>query len=147
MLFGAPLILRWVQGRSLRAAVRIGFAACGSCFVIAGAIAGWPIASVAALVLGSIWLIVLDICAGLPFLMAVKPSERTEMSAIYSSYRDVSGIVTPGVASLILLVTPVAGVFAAGGFALYGAWAIAARLHPRLGKPRIALQPGVLAET
>ena len=146
MLFGAPLILRWVQGRSLRAAVRIGFAACGSCFVIAGAIAGWPIASVAALVLGSIWLIVLDICAGLPFLMAVKPSERTEMSAIYSSYRDVSGIVTPGVASLILLVTPVAGVFAAGGCALFGAWAIAARLHPRLGKPRIAFQPGVLAE-
>ena len=146
ILFGAPLILRWVQGRSLRTAVRVGFAACGGCFVVAGAIAGWPVASVMALVLGSIWLIVLDICAGLPFLMAVKPSERTEMSAIYSSYRDVSGILTPGVASLVLLVTPVAGVFAVGGLALFGAWAIAARLHPRLGRPRISLQPGSLAE-
>ncbi|MCG7518785.1 MFS transporter [Ruegeria sp. Ofav3-42] len=146
MLFAAPLILRWVQGRSLRTAVRVGFAACGVCFVTAGAIAGWPVASVAALVLGSIWLIVLDICAGLPFLMAVKPSERTEMSAIYSSYRDVSGILTPGIASLVLLVSPVAGVFAVGGFALFGAWAIAANLHPRLGRPRITFQPGALAE-
>ena len=146
MLFVAPLILRWVQARSLRAAVRTGFAACGVCFVVAGAVAGWPIASVAALVLGSVWLIVLDICAGLPFLMAVKPSERTEMSAIYSSYRDVSGILTPGVASLVLLATPVAGVFAAGGVALFGAWAVAARLHPRLGRPRVPLQPGALAE-
>ncbi len=146
MLFGAPLILRWVQGRSLRVAVRTGFAACGVCFVIAAAISGWPVASVVALVLGSVWLIVLDICAGLPFLMAVKPSERTEMSAIYSSYRDVSGILTPGVASLVLLITPVAGVFAAGGLALFGAWAVAARLHPRLGRPRVALQPGSLAD-
>ncbi len=146
MLFVAPLILRWVQARSLRAAVRTGFAACGVCFVVAGAVAGWPTASVAAMVLGSVWLIVLDICAGLPFLMAVKPSERTEMSAIYSSYRDVSGILTPGVASLVLLATPVAGVFAAGGVALFGAWAVAARLHPRLGRPRVPLQPGALAE-
>ncbi|WP_424832908.1 MFS transporter [Ruegeria sp.] len=146
MLFAAPLILRWVQGRSLRTAVRVGFAVSGTCFVAAGAISAWPVASVVALVLGSVWLIVLDICAGLPFLMAVKPSERTEMSAIYSSYRDVSGILTPGAASLILLVTPVAGVFAAGGAALFGAWAVAARLHPRLGRPRVLLQPGAPAE-
>ncbi len=146
MLFVAPLILRWVQGRSLRSAVRTGFAACAICFIAAGGLAGWPVASVAALVLGSVCLIVLDICAGLPFLMAVKPSERTEMSAIYSSYRDVSGIITPGVASLVLIVTPVAGVFAAGGLALFGAWAIASRLHPRLGRPRVPLQPGSLAE-
>lgn len=79
--------------------------------------------------------------------MAVKPSERTEMSAIYSSYRDVSGILTPGVAALVLLVAPVAGVFAAGGIALFGAWAVSARLHPRLGEPKPALPPDRLAET
>jgi MFS transporter, ACDE family, multidrug resistance protein len=33
--------------------------------------------------------------------MAVKPSERTEMAAVYSSFRDVSGILTPG-AGLVL---------------------------------------------
>lgn len=147
MLFASPFILRWVQNRSLRSAVQIGFAACGFCFATAGFLSGWPILSVGILVLGSVWLIVLDICAGLPFLLAVKPSERTEMSAIYSSYRDVSGILTPGAAWLVLMVAPVAGIFVAGGVALFGACAVATRLHPRLGRPRVTLQPGLLAET
>jgi hypothetical protein len=89
-------------------------------------------------VVGSGWLIVLDICGGLPFLMAVKPSERTEMSAVYSSYRDVSGILTPGIAWVVLLVAPLAGIFAAGGLAMVVAWRIAGALHPRLGRARIA---------
>ena len=69
-----------------------------------------------------------------------KPSERTEMSAVYASYRDVSGILTPGIAWLVLLAVPVAGVFAAGGLGLFAAWGLSARLHPRLGINREALQ-------
>lgn len=46
----------------------------------------------------------LDVCGGLPFLMAVKPPERIEMSAVYSSYRDVSGILSPAFAALVLTV-------------------------------------------
>jgi hypothetical protein len=71
--------------------------------------------------------------------MAVKPSERTEMSAVYSSFRDVSGILTPGVAWLVLLVAPLPGVFMACGAGLWLAWGIAGRLHPRLGRARIRL--------
>ena len=82
-------------------------------------------------------MILLDICAGLPFLRAVKPSERTEMSAVYSSYRDVSGILTPGVARLILLTAPISGIFAAAGIASLLAWGIAGRLYPRLGDARL----------
>jgi hypothetical protein len=92
---------------------------------------------VASLFVGSFFLILLDICAGLPFLMAVKPSERTEMSAIYSSYRDVSGIATPGMAWLVLLVAPISGIFAATGAACLIAWGIAGKLHPRLGEARL----------
>ena len=69
--------------------------------------------------------------------MAVKPSERTEMSAVYSSYRDVSGILTPGAAWLILLSAPISGIFAAAGVASLLAWGIAGRLHPRLGENRM----------
>ena len=54
----------------------------------------------------SFFLILFDIAAGLPFLMAVTPSERTEMSAVYASFRDVSGILTPGAAWAVLLVAP-----------------------------------------
>ena len=63
------------------------------------------------------------------------PSQRTEMSAVYSSFRDVSGILTPGLAWLVLLFSPLAGVFAATGLLLLAAWAVAGRIHPQLGVP------------
>ncbi|KIC12306.1 MFS transporter [Leisingera sp. ANG-M1] len=137
-LFGAPLLLRLVQRHSIRLAVRTGFLGVTLCFGAAGFAQGWPVASIALLVAGSAALILLDICAGLPFLMAVKPSERTEMSAVYSSYRDISGILTPGAAWLVLLVAPVAGIFTAGAAATAAAVWLAGKLHPRLGHRKLA---------
>lgn len=135
-LFLAPLMLRWIQARSVRTGVRTGFLACAVLFSGACLVAGLPWATVALLFTASFFLILLDVCAGLPFLMAVKPSERTEMSAVYSSYRDVSGIATPGAAWLVLLAAPIQGVFAIAGVACLTGWAIAGRLHPRLGAAR-----------
>jgi MFS family permease len=134
-LITAPLLFRWVQRRSVRSAIRAGFLVGGLCFILATLLSPLPWATVGALVLGSYCLVLLDVCAGLPFLMSVKPSERTEMSAVYSSFRDVSGILSPGLAWLVLQVTDVSGVFAAGGCALLLAWAIAGQLHPQLGVP------------
>ena len=134
-LLMAPLMLRWMQKRSVRQAVRTGALVSGLSFVLAALVSPVPWATVAVLVFGTVFLVLLDVCAGLPFLMAVKPSERTEMSAVYSSFRDSSGILSPGVAWLVLLFAPVAGVFAAGGVGLIAAWAVAGRLHPQLGVP------------
>ena len=132
-LFMAPLMLRWMQHQSVRHAVRTGFAASGTLFILAALLSPFPLAMVAVLVAASFFLVLLDVCAGLPFLMSVKPSQRTEMSAVYSSYRDVSGILAPAVAWLVLQFTPVAGVFAAGGAMLLLAWGIAGSIHPHLG--------------
>ncbi len=136
-LFFTPLMLRYMQRKSVRTAIRTGFLMSGLLFLLAGAQFGLPAVIVGLLMLGSIFLILLDVSAGLPFLLAVKPSERTEMSAIYSSYRDVSGIVTPGIAWMVLLVAPLSGIFAAGGAGLLLTWALARKLHPRLGQARI----------
>ncbi len=136
LLFTTPWLLRIVDRVSVRRAVLFGFAGCGIAFLLAGALSGWPWLVVALMFVGASGLVLLDIAGGLPFLMAVKPSERTEMAAVYSSFRDVSGIVTPGVAWLVLLVAPVAGIFAAAGAGMGVAVGIAARLHPRLGAPR-----------
>jgi MFS transporter, ACDE family, multidrug resistance protein len=105
----------------------------GLAFVTAAAVSPFPWAAVLMLMAGSAFLILLDIAGGLPFLMAVKPSERTEMSAVYSSFRDVSGIVTPGVAWVVLIVAPLAGIFAVIGSGLLAMHALAGRLHPNLG--------------
>lgn len=137
LLFATPWLLRLVQRFSVRGAVRGSFAWCALLFALGGLLsAPAPWASVACLVLASFGLVMLDVCGSLPFLMAVKPSERTEMAAVYSSFRDVSGIVTPAVGGLILLVAPLGAVFAATGLAMGAAWALAGTVHPRLGRPR-----------
>ncbi|MFT4726603.1 MAG: ACDE family multidrug resistance protein [Granulosicoccus sp.] len=136
-LFFTPFMLRWMQKRSIKHAVRTGFLISGILFSVAAIVAGIPEIAVACLMLGSFYLILLDICAGLPFLLAVRPFERTEMSAIYSGYRDIAGIATPGAAWLVLLVSPISGIFLAAGLSLMGAWALANTLHPRLGTSRV----------
>ncbi len=137
-LFCAPFMLRFVQRFSVKIAVRTGFLVVATMFISAAIVSQYIWATVAFLFLGSYFLILLDICGGLPFLMSVKPSERTEMSAIYSSFRDVSGILTPGVAWLILTVAPISGIFLASGLASLVAWKVAGNLHPRLGKNRLS---------
>jgi MFS transporter, ACDE family, multidrug resistance protein len=133
LLFLTPVMLRFVQHQGIRQAVRFGFLFSGTAFILSPLLADMPWLVVVVLFTGSAALALLDICGGLPFLMAVKPSERTEMSAVYSTYRDVSGVLAPGAASLVLLAAPLTAIFAAAGAGLLVAWHIARRLHPRLG--------------
>ena len=136
LLFTAPVLNRLVRRLSVRRSVRLAFGLCGALFLAAGLLSVLPWATVVAVMTASTLLVFLDVVGGLPFLMSVKPSERTEMSAVYSSFRDVSGILTPGAAWLVLFVAPLPGIFAAAGVGLLSAWAIAGQLHPRLGTPR-----------
>jgi MFS transporter, ACDE family, multidrug resistance protein len=138
-LFLSPLMFQFMQRNSVRVAVRTGFLMSGLLFLLAGPQFGFPMFAVLSLMMGSFFLILLDVCGGLPFLLAVKPSERTEMSAIYSSFRDVSGILTPGTTWLILLIFPISGVFVAGGLGLLCAWVLAGKLSPKLGKSRSSI--------
>ncbi len=136
MLLSAPFVMRWMQTRGLRRAIRTAFAACSICFLAAGFGQFWAPAAVIALFVGSAFLVMLDTFGGLPFLMSVRPAERTEMSAVYSSFRDVSGILTPGVAWLVLLVAPIPGVFIACAAGLAAMAAVAGLMHPRMGEKR-----------
>ncbi|MFN3576713.1 MAG: MFS transporter, partial [Tabrizicola sp.] len=135
-LFAAPALNRLARRLSVRRSVRLAFGACGTLFLAAGLLAFLPWVTVALVMAASIFLVTLDVVGGLPFLMSVKPSERTEMSAVYSSFRDVSSIVTPGLAWLVLWVAPLPGIFVAAGLGLLASWVVAGQLHPRLGVAR-----------
>ena len=136
-LFFTPLMLKGMRGR-VRKTVILGFTASGVLF-LAGSLglAGTTVA-IGLLVCASLFLILLDMSAGLPFLMAVRPSERTEMAAVYSTYRDVSGVITPGTASLLLIFGPLQLIFCASAIGLFGCAYLATKLHPRLGSNRLA---------
>jgi len=136
LLFAAPAINRLGRRLSVRRSVRFAFGACGMLFLAAGLLSVLPWATVVLTMAASVFLVMLDVVGGLPFLMSVKPSERTEMSAVYSSFRDVSSILTPGAAWLVLWVAPLPGIFVAAGAGLVAAWLVAGRLHHRLGVQR-----------
>lgn len=136
ILFVAPMINRRARAMSVRRSVRLAFA-CGGCLMLAAALLSMlPWVTVALVFGASFFFVVLDVVGGLPFLMAVRPGERTEMSAVYSSFRDVSGILTPGAAWLVLFVAPLPGVFAFAAAGFFLCWGIAGTLHPRLGAQR-----------
>ncbi|MFZ1470417.1 MAG: MFS transporter [Paracoccaceae bacterium] len=132
-LFAAPALNRWARRKSIRWSVRFAFFSCATMMTLAALLSLLPWVTVALIFGSSFFLVMLDVVGGLPFLMSVRPSERTEMSAVYSSFRDVSGILTPGVAWLVLFVAPLPGIFLAAGGGLLAAGLIAGRLHPRLG--------------
>ena len=134
-LFLTPLIIKTMRGR-VRMAIITGFFGSGCLFFLASVNPADSAFSIALLVLASMFLILLDVCAGLPFLMAVRPSQRTEMSAVYSTYRDVSSVITPGTASLVLMLAPLQAVFGVTAASLLACVMIAGKLHPRLGARR-----------
>ncbi len=141
LLFTTPLMLRVIRRVGVRQSVRTGFAVSGSLFAIGFLVSGAPWVTVGCIMAGSVALVLLDVCGGLPFLMSVRPAERTEMVAVYATFRDASGIATPAAASLLLLAAPVAAVFAACGIGLGAGFLVAGRLHPRLGLPRPVKPP------
>ena len=132
----SPLMAGWVRRVSVRIALRGALAYCAIAFCGATLLSPFPAISLICLFFGSFGLVMLDVTGGLPFMMSVKPSERAEMAAVYSSFRDVSGIATPGMAWLVLWVAPLSAIFAASGLAFGAAYVVAGRLHRRLGTPR-----------
>ena len=145
-LFATPLMLRWLRRHSVRQAVMTGFALGTVSWIgTAGLLPTSALLAALALEAAAFCMIFLDVVGGLPFLMAVKPSERTEMSAVYSTFRDVSNVVTPAIGSLVLLMAPLGGVFLLMGGLFASASLLASTLPARLGRAR--LQPPPSAAT
>lgn len=136
LLFVSPLMLRYARRASVRTSVRFAFLVAAILFAASAIASPVPWLTVALCLAASTMMVLLDVVGGLPFLMSVKPSERTEMSAVYSSFRDVSGILTPGVAWLVLLVAPIPGIFVAVAAGMAASFAVAGKLPIRLGAAR-----------
>lgn len=135
-LFLSPMILRLSRKTTLRRVLQMSFGAAAILMLIATLVSPWPILTVLFAMGATFCFITLDVVGSLPFMMAVRPYERTEMAAVFSSFRDVSGIMAPGFAYGVLLVAPLAGIFSATAVAMAGCYVLAGKLHPRLGVAR-----------
>ncbi|MBK8458141.1 MAG: hypothetical protein IPL47_14420 [Phyllobacteriaceae bacterium] len=137
-LFLTPVVMRLLNATNVRIMIAGGFAGAGILFVAATIATPAPPLAVMLLVAATIFLVSLDVTGGLPLLMSVKPSERAEAAAVYATFRDVSAVISPGFARIILAFGPLPAVFGACGAALIGCALLARRLHPRLGRKRAA---------
>jgi MFS family permease len=57
-------------------------------------------------VIASLGGVIVDVLGNIPFMRMVKPRERTEMTMIFSTWREGSQLLTPLLVSLVLLVAP-----------------------------------------
>ena len=79
---------------------------------------GLPWLGAAVLVLAGFATGIIDGAGNLPFMRAVHPPERPEMTAVFMTYRDTAQMVPPGVFALLLRVFDLPAVFLAAGAAM-----------------------------
>jgi ACDE family multidrug resistance protein len=133
-LFFLPLFGFYVRRYGIRRVMVAGFAVSGVftlLFALATPLPGLALALVLAATLA---MVSLDAVSNMPFMLAVRRHERPEMTAVYSTYRDVGEIGAPGVFALLLKFFALPVVFAVTGAAMLGLAAISKNVHPRLGR-------------
>ena len=96
-----------------------------------------PWLAMACLLVAAMAMVMLDATGSLPFMLAVRPGQRAEMTAVYSTYRDAAETVPPGLFSLLLRVFELPVVFIGGGIGMLALALLSRRSHPRLGIPRL----------
>lgn len=97
----------------------------------------WPAAEVptlglALLVLAGVVASTIDGAGNVPFLRAVHPYERGEMTAVFTTYRQTSQLAMPGVFTGVLAIAPLPAVFAFGGAMLVVMTGLARYLPKRM---------------
>ena len=82
------------------------------------------------LIFASILTSVIDGAGNTPFLRAVKPLQKAEMTAVFMTYRDGSQLATPGLFSQLLKFLPLSSVFVVTALGMAGL-ALLARYLPK----------------
>jgi ACDE family multidrug resistance protein len=84
------------------------------------------------LVIATLGMDMLDIIGNLPFMRMVNPKQRTEMTTVYSTWREFSFAITPGFASLFLFFMKVQSLFIVMGLFLISAGLLSKRMPGRV---------------
>jgi MFS family permease len=129
-LFLVPLWGWLGRRRGVRRLLIAGYCAAGATTLLAAFVAGEPIFGAAALVLAALGASVIDGAGNVPFLRAVHSHERSEMTTVFTTYRDASQLAPPGVFSLLLKGFELPVVFLAAGLGMF-VMAFYARFLPR----------------
>ncbi|WNK01603.1 MFS transporter [Thalassospiraceae bacterium LMO-JJ14] len=93
----------------------LGYALAGVTTILIAVMQGWPELILVLIVLSAFAASLVDGAGNIPFLRAVHPYERAEMTSVFVTYRHTAQLLTPGVFSLVLGFFALPAVFVAGG--------------------------------
>jgi len=111
----------WLGRRyGLRRLLIAGYASAALVTIAAAAVMGVPAVGAAMLVLAAFCTEIIDGAGNSLYLRAVHSYERSEMTAVFVSYRDFSQFAPPAVFSVVLSVFPLPAVFVTGGIMMLG---------------------------
>ena len=83
--------------------------------------------------LASLTMDTLDVIGNLPFMRTVRKGARVEMTTVFSSWREFSFVLTPGVSAILLLFLPLQGLFLALGLGFVATSFAVKKLPKRVG--------------
>lgn len=130
LLLFSPLIRGLSARRGTRFMIVTGFVICGSAMVMLYLTAEPKAIGLLYWVLASIGGAIIDVLGNIPFMRMVKAHERTEMTMIFSTWRETSQLLTPLLATLVLLFTDIEVYYLVLAVILFSA-GIAATYLPR----------------
>lgn len=129
-LFLVPLWGKLGQRYGIRGLLVVGYGLAGMLTMAVAFAAPTPWLGMALLVGSALAASIIDGAGNVPFLRAVRPLERPEMTTVFGTFRQTSQILTPGLFAVLLKVFALPAVFLAGG-AILAALAYFARYIPR----------------
>ena len=110
-----PYLGRLGRTHGFRRLLMLGFVVAGLFTLVAASVAGVPWLGAAALVMAALGGIAIDAGGNVHFLRAVRARERSEMTAVFATFRYTAQLLPPGVFSLVLYVYELPAVFVLGG--------------------------------
>lgn len=123
---------RFARRYGLRRLLILGFALSGLTSMVVTLVAGLPWLCAAVLLVSALVTASLDAGGNVPFLRAVRPLEREEMTGVFSTYRDASQLLPPALFAIVLSAFPVQVVFTVMGIWMLVMVGMARYLHKRL---------------
>lgn len=141
LLFLAPLFAGIARRFGVRAVLRCGYLLCGAFTLLAAALFQMPALALTALVAATIGTVMLDAVGNVPYLAAVRPREREEMTTVFRTYLDAAELLPPALFALVLSFFDLQVIFFLQGLVMLGMIGLLGYLPARLGKTRIRLPP------
>lgn len=129
----------WLGRRKgIRWLLILGYAATAATTALAGLTMSWPMIGAGLLILAAFAASITDGPGNVPFMRAVHPHERSEMTSVYSTYRESARLAMPAAYSVVLLVLPLPAIFIVSGASMLVLAQFSRYLPRRFGRERRA---------